>query len=116
MSYKNTRPESPKGRVFSKLMHEGEQAAIAFGTELNLPMSKLKRWMIEFGAQSAGTATVPTKPNGKILVTTKGKRVCLSYDTERKGTVVKEGDEVSEVKWDDGWPQNFYSNVHLVPL
>jgi hypothetical protein len=43
--YKNKRPESPKGRVFSAFNVDGRDAAVKLGQELGLPASKLKRWL-----------------------------------------------------------------------
>lgn len=44
------------------------------------------------------------------------QRVCLLYAPSRKGTVVRVGPEVSEVRWDDKSNQIYHCNKQLRPI
>jgi len=43
------------------------------------------------------------------------RRVLLSYDRARSGAVIQEGEEVSDVQWDDGSRQ-FVPNERLITV
>ncbi len=43
------------------------------------------------------------------------QRVVLSYDRERHGTIVRLGEEQSEVRWDNNRVTCYYQNERLRP-
>lgn len=72
--YRNTRPDSPKGKVFIAFDTKGEAAARKLGEKLELPAHKVESWLKDdgagFQAKAAASASVkkeakPSKKNGK---------------------------------------------------
>jgi hypothetical protein len=90
--YQNKRPDSPKGRVYSAFESHGKDAALKLGRELNLPDSKLQRWL-----EKEFTSTRSGKVQAERL------RVYHRGQPELAGTVVEHGEQQSVVKWDNGY-------------
>ncbi len=102
MAYKNSRPESAKGLVYSKYMAEGADAATAFAATIasrKITPQHLARWFKKWGA--ASPAPLPSEPSEP---TSGGKRVYSINDLKMTGTIVRAGQSTSEIKWDDPNP------------
>lgn len=112
MTYRNTRPTSPKGRVFTAAETEGPKEAYAVGHELGLPDSKVKRWLLQWGLPNP---TVAASSSARIRVRVRkqdewtpevGDRVSYKSDPDEElGTVKQAGSEQSLVRWDAGYEQ-----------
>ena len=97
-------------KIWERLQAQGKEAAYNLGIELGLThntMRGLIRVMLNGEYERAKVKRVP-ETFGK-------RRVFLSYDKDREGVVVHEGDEVSDVRWNDGSCQ-FVPNERLVTI
>lgn len=108
MAYKNTQPESLKGRTYTKLMESRDPAAtLEFGLSLGIAKARLERWLKKWESDLKATHSVETKKtNGR-------RRVYQIGDPNVFGTVIEAGAEVSGVKWDTGPSPQYVGNEHL---
>jgi hypothetical protein len=44
-SYRNTRPDSPKGRIFTAFTEKGADAALKLAEKLDVTPSRVRRWI-----------------------------------------------------------------------
>jgi hypothetical protein len=107
MTYKNTRPESPKGQTFIAFEVGGVSGARKKGNELHIPESKVERWLNEWSGSAVPTRTRAdneievVKDDGVTL--RNGARVCyVKDDPNFQGTLIAVGPEQCEVRWDNG--------------
>jgi hypothetical protein len=100
------RMDTPKGAVQFAFDQHGEAAARVKAVDLGVE-KKLNRWI----EQWKGKEDLPPKGGGVI----EGRRRVreLGHPKERKGTVVKEGAQVSMVRWDNG-DVRYVSNSNLI--
>lgn len=61
MVYSNTRPDSPKGRVYSAFQSGGDRAAEKKGEALGLPESKVRRWLTQWADDGPAPASPPAR-------------------------------------------------------
>lgn len=77
--FRNTRPDSPKGKVFTAFEAKGEKAARAKAKALEIPDARVNRWLKDEGAgfQNANDQMKARKEKGTEKETTKasGKRL-----------------------------------------
>jgi hypothetical protein len=97
MAYQNTRPNSRRGRVYSTLVANGKDAAIALGRELGVPDQTLKYWFEKVFEHDDATIT-PRKVRA-----TGRRRVYHVGWPEMHGTIMTEGEQQSSVRWDSGY-------------
>jgi len=115
-------------QVWAKFQSDGAEAAFAFGLTLDLKVGTLKEWM-RFMAKDMGqevpatirkakapagsTAAKEGKPaklpklskaeRAAYIPAANGKRrIFAAYYPERFGTLVHEGPETSQIRWDNG--------------
>src|SRR3954465_13076913 len=98
MAYKNNRPDSNRGRVYTALTTQGKDAAIALARELGVADRALKFWF-EKVFKHEEKAVIPTKKH----LATKGRRVYHIGWPDMPGTVTNEGKQQSVVRWDSGF-------------
>jgi len=107
----------PKIQVKEVFKAKGADDAVTLGRSLGITEGRLQRWMSEWSngeiKQIARRKSLYVNPNAK--------KVYDKYVPARTGTVIVEGEQVSEVRWDDDegglWPiTSFVSNEHLVEV
>jgi len=109
MSYKNNRPESRRGRVYSTFVSKGKDAAITLAQELGVKDQVIKYWFEKVFGDGVKTEITPRR-NKRLAE--KGRRVYHVGWTDMHGTIITEGDQVSAVLWDHG-REGFASNDKL---
>lgn len=106
------REGSKKRALYDYMLDNGMNGAEAFGIkDLMLNKGLVRRWLKKW------SALTPTRPKGtpvisKLGVLSERDRVVDLGNAGRVGILVKLGQEVSEVRWDDGWMQ-YMSNDML---
>jgi hypothetical protein len=110
MTYRNTRPESPKGQVYVAFEVSGVSGARKKGNELHIPESKVERWLGEWSESAVLTRTRAdnvveiAKDDGVSL--RNGARVhYVGEDPNFQGTIIAHGTTQCEVRWDTGVKQ-----------
>lgn len=101
--------DTPKGQVQFAHDQHGVKAAREKAKELGV-VNKVERWLNDWeGKAPKKTAS----PKGGVERTGKRRVRELGHPTTRKGTVIAEGPQVSQVQWDDG-SKRFVANEWLV--
>lgn len=113
LAYRNTKPDSPKGQVYTRYAGQGQEAALAHGHTLGIDDKRMLRWFGQWGDPSK---VIEPSRQPRVKNKLEGKpRVCRLGDTKCRGTVTIEGEQQSEVLWDSGLRQ-FENNKFLLPL
>jgi hypothetical protein len=127
------REGSRKAAIYHHFTLKGEDAAIKLGDELRLSASTVRSWIGSWRKQGVLTQEHVIDPSrrdkpihgwdgkgarwqSKQRGDGAGRRVYKVYAPEIYGTVIREGPEVSEVKWDPPHPWGndcYVANKHL---
>lgn len=120
------KPGSRVQRVWEVYEKDGAEAATKFGATLALAPTTLKSWCRMWAkgqtrtseASGGGAKREPREvltPEQKLekknqLIAFGRRRVHCTWWPERHGTLIKEGPEVSEIRWDEGGRHDFIPN------
>src|SRR4051812_25559032 len=98
---KEHRPGSRKAQVHAHFREHGAESALKFGIELGLASGTVRSWAAQWA--KGDTTSVPRMSTGRVKVT---------WDPNAHVTLITKGEQVSEVKFDDG-RRRFIPNTHL---
>lgn len=112
------RPGSRKASVYDAFLQSGADAAIALGATLDLAAGTVKSWLGGWAKALGNPDAAKSNPRAKGGAPTPRdtRKVFDVGYPDRLGVIIKEGEQVSEVRWDPGHPgftSSFVSNKML---
>jgi hypothetical protein len=113
------KPGSRVQKVWEVYEKDGADKAFKFGLTLALKETTLRAWVRMWSNGKVRIEATGKSAEEKKQGTIVGRhRICASYDRERLGVILKRGEEVSEVRWDDydGISSIFVPNKYLLDV
>lgn len=113
------RAGSRKASVYDCFIASGADAAITLGATLDLASGTVKSWLGGWAKAAGNPEAAKSSPRAKGEAPAPRDDIRKVFDVgypDRLGVVIKEGEQVSEVRWDPGHPgftSSFVSNKYL---